>query len=486
MYSNSFILLAFIVYAVGTIIIGVIGYRKVKTTEDYIIGSRSLGTLVSALSAEAADMSAWLFMGLPGAIYLAGTGQAWIAVGLLLGTILNWLLVAKRIRNRSQEVGNATTIPEFFANISQTTSKKLFITVRVLSSSIIIIYFIVYTASGFVAGGKFFSYVFGTDYFTGLLFTVFILVFYTFLGGFLSISWNSVLQGLLMLVSILVVPVALFIVSPGSIGSLAEASRNFITTPSSDIISSLAWALGYFGMPHILIKYMAQKDITKVRRSATIAITWCFISLLSAVLIGILGVGFIGNGVLNQANSENLFFVVINYLFIKNGTILSILVAGFFFCAVLSAIMSTAATQLLMISTSSSVDIYSSVISDEATDEQKLDMSRFSVIVVAFLGFIMAINSNNTVMGLVSTAWAGFGAVFGPLVLLSLYWKKITAWGSIFGMLTGLIVVLVWPLLSFSVAQYSILPGFISSALTIIIVSKITYKKPLARHLHEE
>ncbi|MDR2748718.1 MAG: sodium/proline symporter [Bifidobacteriaceae bacterium] len=474
---NLEVLVIFIIYGLIMVGIGIAGFRQVSTSGDYIIGSRSLGTFAAALSAEASDMSAWLFMGLPGAIYIAGSGKAWIALGLIIGTILNWSLIAKRIKKASYDAGDSVTIPGFFSNATKSNSKAASNALRVLTSIVIIIYFTIYTASGFVAGGKFFSYTFGFSYILSLCITAAIVIIYTFLGGFLSIAWNSVIQGSLMLFSVLIVPLSAFIILGGASGAFAAApiapdSNNMIL----EIISSLSWALGYFGMPHILIKYMAVKDGVKTSKPAALAISWCAISLGCAVLIGSVGRSFVGASTLNSVDAEKLFSIMIERVFIANQNMVLTAIGGLFLCAVLSAIMSTSASQLLMSSSSVSVDIYGAVIHGKLSDGAKLKISRAVVIAIALFGFIIALNPNNSVMDLVSSAWAGFGATFGPLVLLILFWKKVTAQGAILGMLTGAAVVFSWPLIPVLSALYSLLPAFILSTLVNFFASKQTSK----------
>lgn len=314
---NIGIVSSFIIYFAVIIFIGIKGYKRVKSTDDYIIGGRSLGSLAGALSAEASDMSAWLFMGLPGSIYIAGTGQAWIAVGLLLGTICNWLLVAKRLRKASIAADDSTTLPGFFASttsaslinnttINNLSSIQLFSSqiVRITTSIVIAVFFTIYTASGFVAGSKFFSFVFGSSYLVSLLITVAIILIYTFLGGFLSIAWTSIIQGLLMLCSVVLVPVSAILVLGGITEAVSTPAINSQPVDILTIVSSLAWGLGYFGMPHIIIKYMAIKSSQTIKQSGVIAIIWCTISLGSAVLIGVVGRSLVGG--LDKNDSENI------------------------------------------------------------------------------------------------------------------------------------------------------------------------------------
>jgi sodium/proline symporter len=463
--------MAFVAYAGLMVVLGGIGFRRVKTSSDYIIGGRSLGALVGALSAEASDMSAWLFMGLPGAIYIAGTGEAWIAVGLLLGTVCNWVFVAKKMRTKSQAADDSVTLPKFFAaSCSGTDAQKK--ALRVLSSIIITLFFTVYTASGFVAGGKFFSYTFGTSYLVSMLITAAIVITYTFLGGFLSIAWTSVAQGILMVVAVAAVPIGAMLVLGGVSSALFEPAVSSAPVSLVQIVSNLAWGLGYFGMPHIIVKYMALKDTKTATRSGVIAIIWCAISLGFAVLIGVVGRAFIGGETLSKGDSENLFTMMIHKLFIDGGYLTLPFIAGLFFCAILSAIMSTAASQLLMASSSISVDIYAgSLKNGDVSDNVRLKLSRIFVVGIALLGFLIALNPENQIMTLVSNAWAGFGAAFGPLVLLVLYRERISCVSAIAGMVSGGLCVLVWPHLPAVSSLYELVPGFALSLMVTWVTS---------------
>lgn len=483
METSFGIILAFLLYLIVMVFIGYKGFKKVKTTDDYIIGSRSLSPIVAALSAEASDMSAWLFMGLPGSIYLFGTGKAWIAIGLIIGTILNWTLISKRLRQRSIDAKNSTTLPSFFSESTFSKTEKSKNALKIITSLVIVIFFSIYTASGFVAGGKFFSFALNIDYIPSLFITALVIILYTFLGGFLSIAWNSVIQGMLMLLSVLIVPLSAMLILGGitqsfSTQAVQEASGNQdIISNILEIISNLGWALGYFGMPHILIKYMAIEDRTKIKRSATYAISWCFTSLFAAVVIGIVGRSFLGNASLGEKDSENLFGKLIEKIFVENDNFLLPLLGGFFLCAILSAIMSTAAAQLLMTSSSITVDLYKNTYKPNASDSSILKYSRIVVLLVATLGFSIALNPNNSVMNLVSYAWAGFGATFGPLVILILFWNKVSSKGAIFGISTGLLIVIVWDFIPYFSSLYSLVPAFGVSILTNYLISKHDLKQ---------
>jgi sodium/proline symporter len=473
---NIWTLIAFGAYFALMVVIGVVGFRRTKTTDDYIIAGRRLGAFVGALSAEAADMSAWLFMGLPGSIYLAGIGKAWIAVGLLLGTAMNWIVVARRLNRQSAKLKNASTLPQFLTHALH--SKAVGLTTAI----VLVIFFTVYVASGFVAGGKFFSLIFHTSYLTSMLITAIVIILYTFLGGFLSISWTSAIQGCLMFISVVIVPVSAIIALGGFGSAFGGAESMFLMQNGAEhinllqIISDLAWGLGYFGMPHIIIKYMAIKSESTIRKSSIIAITWCGISLGCAVLIGVVGRNFIGSNALKGADSENLFIYMIHNLFVQHGNFIFHLLGGLFLCAILSAIMSTAATQLLMTASSASVDIYSKFINRNASDKSVLKISRGAVLLMAVIGFAIALDPNSSIMDLVSDAWSGFGASFGPLMIAILYWKKVTKQGAIAGIITGGVISLTWGHLPILPQLYSLVPGFFISLLVIVVVSKLTWQ----------
>jgi sodium/proline symporter len=495
---NISLLSSFVFYALIMIAIGVVGFKRVKSNKDYILGSRGLGSLAGALSAEASDMSAWLFMGLPGSIYLAGTGKAWIAVGLLAGTICNWVFVARRLRKRTIELDDAQTLPQFFSRVVSSSSDKLRSAIQVTVGLIIVFFFTIYTASGFVAGAKFFSFVFDVPYFWAMALTALVIAIYTFLGGFLSISWNSVVQGLLMLVSVMIVPLSALLVLGGFAelmnplngvsGSFQQASTNSVL----DIVSSLAWGLGYFGMPHILIKYMAIKSDDATKHGGIIAVVWCAISLGFAVLIGEVGRAFFGpfaltdgsNPIPNEiplGNAENIFPMLIDRLFVQGAFLstpfLGAFIGGLFLCAILAAIMSTAASQLLMAASSISSDIYGAILRPDASDKRKLWLSRIVVIIVAAVAFIIAQNPDSSIMDLVANAWAGFGAAFGPLMLLSLFWRsRVTATGALSGMVVGALTTVLYPILDtyMNWGLYELVPGFFLSMIVILLVSKFS------------
>lgn len=484
MSSRVWIFAAFGCYLLAMMGIGVFYYKRTKNSEDYFLGGRSLNGWVAALSAQASDMSGWLLMGLPGAIYAFGTGQIWIAVGLAIGTILNWILVASRLRRYTIQAGNSLTLPEFFENRFQDHTKVL----RVASSLFIMIFFLVYTASGFSAGAKLFSSVFGLDYTLALVTGVAVILIYTFFGGFLAVCWTDFVQGFMMLISLMVVPVIALAMlgGPGEAKAALDSLGVSFLNPLYDngkplgfvsILSQLAWGLGYFGMPHILIRFMAIKNEDEVRKSRKVAIAWVVISLSSACFLGAIGRAFfLGNPI---SNPENVFIEMIGEVFTNRLGIPFI--GGLLLCGILAAIMSTADSQLLVTASSISEDVYKGVIRKNASDKSMLRVSRITVLVVSAIAFVVALDPNSSVMGLVSNAWAGFGATFGPVVILALFWKRSNFAGAASGMIAGGLTVIVWDYIKFGGATlatrtglYSLVPGFALGLVLMVVVSLLT------------
>lgn len=427
-------------------------------------------------------------MGLPGAVYMLGTGQVWIAVGLFIGTVLNWLFVSARLRRYTIKAGNSLTLPQYFENRYKDKSRVL----RVASSLFIMIFFLVYTASAFSAGGKLFSSVFGIDYKVALTIGATIILVYTFMGGFWAVCVTDFIQGLLMLVGLLFVPIAAYFLIGGwsevnnavtSQGLNADTYFNFMYSGDSkmgviDIISQLGWALGYFGMPHILIRFMAVKSEKELKKSKSIAITWVALSLAAACFIGMIGRAYLEP--LAEGASENVYIEMILKMFKDDIPVMFI--GGIFLCGILAAIMSTADSQLLVTASSISEDLYKGVVNKDASDKKILKISRITVILVAIIAFVMALDPNNSVMGLVSNAWAGFGAAFGPLVLCSIFWKRGNGVGAIISMITGGLTVIVWdyiPLcngqtLGAATGLYSLVVGFAIGLVGMIVGSLVT------------
>ncbi len=486
--SSIAILIAFACYLLIMILIGIMSMKKTKSTEDYFLGGRGLNGWVAALSAQASDMSGWLLMGLPGSIYAFGTGQAWIAIGLFLGTVLNWLLIAKRLRRYTIVANNSLTLPEFFENRFHDTKKILLS----ISSIVIVIFFLVYTASALASGGKLFNNVFGIDYHIALAIGAIVILTYTFLGGFLAVCTTDFIQGTMMLIALLIVPIAAYAMIQSdfsaALAGTGVVSSDYMSLFSNDgkpytfveIISQLAWGLGYCGMPHILVRFMAIRSEKEIKKSSTIAIIWVAISLIATWAIGVVGRAFLGGAL---EDSENVFIQMIQHVF--SGNIVLIFIGGLFLCGILAAIMSTADSQLLVCASSVSKDIYKNIIKPDADDKKVLKISRLTVAAIAILAFLIAWNPDSSIMKLVSDAWAGLGSAFGPLVVCSLFWKRTNLAGAVSGILSGGLFVIIWDYvpvvngstLSDATGIYSLLLGFFFSLACIVIVSLCT-KKP--------
>ena len=475
--NNITIIVVFILYLLMMLVIGIVAFKRTSNIADYYLGGRSLGKWVVSISAQASDMSGWLLMGLPGAAYLSGLEAGWIGVGLAIGTYLNWKFVAKRLRNYTEVCGNSITIPEFLGNRYRDEQHII----RLVSALFILIFFLVYTASGFVSGAKLFSTVFNLNYNVALLIAVLVVVSYTFAGGFFAVCWTDLVQGILMFMAIVIVPVA----AVESMGGLSATLSNINSVnpellnafTSSDgsrvalisVVSSLAWGLGYFGQPHILVRFMGIKNADDIKHSRRIAMVWVIFSLTAAVLVGLLGRVYISED-LSATAGETVYIKMVLSIF-------PIVFAGLFLAAILAAIMSTADSQLLVTASAITEDFYKTKIRKNASEKEAMMVSRGTVIVVAIIAAIIATNPNNTVLGLVENAWAGFGATFGPIVLFSLFWKRTTKKGAIAGMITGGVSVIIWRKLGVALggifSLYEIVPGFLLSALVIYIVSKM-------------
>ena len=491
-------LVAFAFYLVLMIAIGVFYSRKTKNNEDYFLGGRNLGGWTAALSAQASDMSGWLLMGLPGTIYLAGSGEIWIAIGLLAGTILNWFIVSSRLRKYSIVAGNSLTIPSFFQNRYR---DKMGV-IKIIAAVIFAVFFAIYTASMFSAGAQLFETLFGDSienaYLVGLIIAAAVILVYTMLGGFRAVCTTDFIQGMLMLIAIMAVPIIAYLIMTWNSGysdalfaNGVERPGNFLNffcntdgTPikATSIISSLAWGLGYFGMPHIIIRFMAIKSNDEVKKSRKIAIVWVILSLGAACVLGLVARGALNTQLEGKA-SETVFIRLIQQTFSGNGFLLFI--GGIFLCGILAAIMSTADSQLLVTSSAISEDMFKGVIKKDAKEKTALLVGRIAVVVIAVIAFVIALDPNSSVMLLVKDAWAGFGAAFGPVVLLALFWKRSNLAGAIAGMVSGALAVIIWdyiPLiegakLSDTTELYSLAIGFPLALVVNVIVSLIT-KKP--------
>jgi len=508
MSTNGWILVVFVVYF--TAIIGMaLFFRKSQNLSDYFLAGRKLNTFVGALSPQTSDMSGWMLMGLPGAIYLMGMGYAWIAIGLTAGIILKWLFVAKRLRRYSIVANNAITLPQYLENRFYDKSHAL----KIIAAIFFGVFFAVYAAASFVAGGRLLTSLFNINYMTAVLIVAAIVVAYTFIGGLKAISWTDTIQGMMMLLAVFFLPLIAINIMGGfeSFSNFAALSvedggvlpagffnlmldRNGDPLTAVSIISNLAWGLGYFGMPHILIKLMAIKSERTMNRSAGIAIGWVVIALSSAVLVGLVGRAFVPqlyhmHPWPQYGAHETVFIEMVRDIFMPAGAAIpSILLGGLFLCGIFAAIKSTADSQLLVSSSAITNDIYKGV-NKKASDKHLVWFSRFAILIIAAIAIWIASDENSGVMALVRHAWAGFGAAFGPLVLLSLYWKRTNKAGAIAGIIVGGLTVIVWSYIPFagytlaqSTALYSLVPGFFLAAAAIIIVSLIT-KKPSAEVL---
>ena len=504
MNSMFWVLLAFAAYLVLMIVIGAIYSKKNTSAEDFFLGGRQLGGWVAALSAQASDMSGWLLMGLPGAIYLVGVGgDGWVAVGLFVGTVLNWIIVSSRLRRYTIRANNSVTLPSYFENRFHDKNRVL----MTVCSVTIVIFFLVYCASALAAGGQLFQSIFGVDYKIALTIGAMVILVYTFLGGFFAVCVTDFIQGMLMLVALLAVPiVALFIMGQDGLTIASGLAANTLPSTTDDfvnimkykdgsnnfinIISGLGWGLGYFGMPHILVRFMAVKSDKELNKSKSVAIVWVALSLFFACFIGVLGRAYLAPDALVAGGSEQVFIEMIKKLFMED--IKVPFIAGLFLCGILAAIMSTADSQLLVSASSVAEDIYKGLIKKDAEDKKVLMVSKLTVIVIAIIAYLIALNPNNTIMGLVSNAWAGLGAAFGPLVLLSLFWKRTNFQGAVAGVVTGALTVIVWDYLPLvngvtigkTTGLYSLVVGFALSILAIVVVSLCT-KAPSEEILQE-
>ena len=466
------------IYFILMIAIGIYAYFKQKNdVEGYMLGGRNLGPAVTALSAGASDMSSWLLLGLPGYMYASGVVSIWIALGLTIGACANYLIVAPRLRVFTEVADNAITLPDYFSNRFNDTSHLL----RIMSAVVIIVFFTVYTAASLVAGGKLFESSLGLSYSLGLWVTAGVVVAYTLFGGFLAVSLTDFVQGVIMLIAMLLVPIVAFTeigsISEGmSIAQQANAEvfnwMNGVTV--AGVISLMAWGFGYFGQPHIIVRFMAIRSVKDVPVATAIGMGWMILSLIGALMVGLAGIAYIAKTGTKLDDPETIFLVFSQTLFHP-------LISGFLLAAILAAIMSTISSQLLVVSSSLTRDVYKLFLDKEASESRQVLVGRISVIIVAVVAIILAGDSNSSVLKLVSHAWAGFGAAFGPLVILSLMWKRMNRNGALAGMIVGALTVIIWVYGGFEIggqpandAIYSILPGFALSFITTIVVSLMT------------
>jgi sodium/proline symporter len=462
------------------VMLGIGFYAYKKSTSDvsgYMLGGRSLSPSVAALSAGASDMSGWMLMGLPGAMYISGMSSLWIAIGLVIGAFLNYLIVAPRLRTYTEVANDSITLPDFFENRFNDKSRML----RIVSSVVIIVFFTLYTSSGIVAGGKLFESSFGLNYEVGLYVTAGVVVAYTLFGGFLAVSLTDFVQGCIMFIALVLVPIVT-IDAVGGIGEM-QLSVSHIDPELLDIfsgvsligiISSMAWGLGYFGQPHIIVRFMAIRHVKDMPTARRIGMSWMIVAIIGSMATGFAGIAYVAKTGLTLDDPETVFIVLSQILF-------SPLVAGFLLAAILAAIMSTISSQLLVTSSSLTEDFYKTFLHKGASDKQQVLVGRISVAIVALVAIYLAYDRDSSILSLVSNAWAGFGAAFGPVIIGSLYWKKMTRNGALSGMITGAATVLFWiyaPISidgqSLSSLMYEIVPGFILSSLVIYVVSHMS------------
>lgn len=498
--SNICILISITAYLLMVIGIGINYAKKNENTDDFYLGGRKLGPFVTAMSAEASDMSSWLLMGLPGVAYLTGIADAtWTAIGLALGTYFNWLIVAKRLRRYTVVAGNATTIPVFFSNRYRDEKKIL----SVIAAVVIIIFFVPYTASGFAACGKLFASLFGMNYLVAMIISGGVIVAYTTLGGFMAASTSDFLQSIIMTMAIIIVLGYGTISAGGMDAVMSNAAslsgylsltamhnvENGTATPYGFImvISTMAWGLGYFGMPHILLRFMAIEDEKKLTLSRRIATVWAVFAMFVAVFIGVAGNAMSKAGAIPTLKDPETIIIVVSSALSKHG-VLAALIAGVILAGILAATMSTADSQLLAASSSVSQNIIKEVFFKSLSDKASMIIARITVLVISFIGMFIARNQTSSVFAIVSFAWAGFGAAFGPVMLFSLFWKRTNLHGALAGMLSGGVMIFVWKFMIRPLGGiwniYELLPAFIISSLFIVVVSLLT-KEPSEEIIRE-
>ena len=482
MQESTWFIIAIVIYLAAMLAIGLWGYGKTKKYEDYQVGGRGLPPFVAALSAGASDMSGWLLMGLPGALYLVGLAEAWIAIGLTIGAWVNWKLVAPRLRSYSEISGNSITLPSFFENRLKDNSRLL----RIIAALIIIFFFSFYVASGMVAGGRYFEATFDGNYLTGMLIVAAVTILYTFFGGFLAVSYTDVVQGLLMFAALIIVPIMAIISLENPMDIFSFATDNaygpypdgnetyfsmFAGVSAAVIIGNLAWAFGYFGQPHILVRFLALRSPKDAKAGRFWGISWMVLSLIGGLFVALAGTVFFAQNpdiaITDQENYETIFLDMARILFHP-------LIAGLVLTAVLAAIMSTMSSQLLVVSSSLVEDIYRIFRKSQPSDRVLMILSRGAVLLIAIFAVLMSINPNDSILGLVGFAWAGFGSAFGPIVLASLYWKRLTSQGALAGMITGAVVSIVWSFTGLGDLIYEMVPGFFSAVVVMIVVSLLT------------
>jgi len=464
------VLVSFFAYMIVMVGIGFYFYFKTDNLNDYVLGGRGLGPGVTALSAGASDMSGWLLLGLPGMMYSDGIVGSWIAVGLIMGAYLNWHYVARPLRVFTHKLNDSITIPDYFSNRFEDKGNIL----RVVTAVVILLFYTLYTSSGLVGGAKLFEATFGLDYSTALLVGSFIIVSYTFLGGYNAVSWTDFIQGILMMLALVVTPLVVIY----HIGGVAEGLRIIESIDPSKldifrgssligIISLMAWGLGYFGQPHILVRFMSIRHEDEMDRAKAIGMSWMILSIVGSLAVGFFGFAYVYAEGVDLQDSEKIFITLSQLLF-------NPWIAGFLLAAILAAIMSTIDSQLLVSSSVLTRDIYQALLRKDATNKELVWVGRLTVIIIAVIAWYLSSDKDSSVLKLVAYAWAGFGAAFGPLMILSLYKKDVTRSGAIAGMVVGSLTVIIWKQLEGGLFElYELLPGFISAWLAIVLFSKL-------------
>lgn len=472
-------LTSIIMYLLAMLIIGVMAARMTKDLKDYVLGGRQLGAGVAALSAGSSDMSGWLMLGLPGAVYLTGMGSIWLPIGLSIGAYLNWQFIAKPLRVYTKVASDSITVPDFFENRFHDSSKIL----RVISAIVILVFFTFYTSSSLVGGAILLEKSFGMNYILALWVGAAVILSYTFFGGFLAASWTDFIQGILMFLALIIIPIVAIHELGGwketihKIGSIDSSFLNVYSGATSiGVISLLAWGLGYFGQPHIIVRFMGIKSTKEIPKARMIGMIWMIVSLFGAIFIGFAGIAYFAHSPLE--NSETVFIMFSQVLF-------NPWVAGFLLAAILSAIMSTVDSQLLVSSSALAQDFYKSIFRRNASQKEEMIVGRMAVLGIAVIAIFLGYNPDSKVLELVSYAWAGFGAAFGPVIILSLFWKRMTRNGALAGIVVGAVTVIVWAQLSGGLFDiYELAPGFLFGTLAILIVSLIG--KAPSKQIQEE
>lgn len=471
-------ILALTLYFISMLVIGLYAYRQSSSNlSDYMLGGRKLGPGVTALSAGASDMSGWLLMGVPGAIYAAGISQIWIAVGLVVGAYLNYILLAPRFRIYTELAKDSITLPDYLENRFADPTRLL----RLVSAVVIVVFFTLYTSSGMVAGGKLFESVFGLNYQLGLFLTAGVVIAYTLLGGFLAVSMTDFAQGIIIFVALVMVPIVAFsaLDQPSELlSTVAQLNPShldlFTGTSALGIVSLLAWGLGYFGQPHIIVRFMAIRSVSDFTVARRIGMSWMIVSLLGAMAIGFVGIAYTHQTQTQMDDPETIFILLSQVLFHP-------FVGGLLLAAILAAIMSTISSQLLVTSSALTQDFFKTFLHKTASDSLQVLVGRAAVFAVALVAIWLALDSNSSILGLVANAWAGFGAAFGPVILMSLYWKRMNHWGALAGIVSGALTVLVWAYSPYQLDGkqlndylYAMIPGVAVSTLLTWLTSLAT------------